>query len=153
MTTNRIERYLEDQGVTFERIGHPITYTAQETSAAAHVTGKCFAKCVLVRCGKRFALLVLTAAERVDLDALRAVLETEDVALATEQEIAAIYPDAELGAMSPFGNLHGMPVYVSPNMARSADIVFNADSHSDHLHISYEDFERLANPMVVEFTH
>lgn len=153
MTTARIERYLDDQGVSFERIGHAMTYTAQETSAAAHITGKNFAKCVVIKSEKRFALLVLTAAERVDLDALRAVLDVEDVELATERELARIYPDSELGAMSPFGNLLGMPVYVSPNLARSDSIVFNADSHTDLLTVSYQDFERLANPMVVEFTH
>ena len=44
----RIEQYLEEQGVEYEIIDHPIAFKAQEEAAASHVPGRHWAKTVEV---------------------------------------------------------------------------------------------------------
>lgn len=69
--------------------------------------------------------------------------------LATEDEFISRFPDCEVGAMPPFGNLFGLPVYVDPAMQGVNSIYFNAGNHVQTVHLKYKDFEKLVKPRVV----
>ncbi len=69
--------------------------------------------------------------------------------LATEKELADLFPDCALGAMPPFGNLYGMPVYLDSSLLAGRHIAFNAGAHRDVVHMRLDDFRRLVNPEVV----
>jgi Ala-tRNA(Pro) deacylase len=94
---------------------------------------------------------VLPASWNVDLYRLRTVFDTYQVRLATENEIAGLFPDCELGAMPPFGNLYGLPVYVDQSLTEDEEIVFHAGTHSDAIRMRYWDFAALVFPVVAEF--
>jgi Ala-tRNA(Pro) deacylase len=59
-----------------------------------------------------------------------------------------MFPDCEVGAMPPFGNLYDMDVYVDSSLGNNREIVFNAGSHTEVIRMSYADFERLVNPKI-----
>jgi len=71
--------------------------------------------------------------------------------LATEYEFEESFPDCEVGAMPPFGNLYDMPVYVEESLTRDEEIAFNAGSHKELIKLAYRDFERLVHPVVLRF--
>jgi Ala-tRNA(Pro) deacylase len=54
--------------------------------------------------------------------------------------------------MPPFGNLYDMPVFVDQTLTQDEEIAFNAGSHTELIRLSYEDFEKLVNPTVGEFS-
>jgi Ala-tRNA(Pro) deacylase len=62
-----------------------------------------------------------------------------------------IFPDCETGAMSPFGNLYGLPVYVDTHLAREPELVFQAGNHTEAVRVHWADFKRLVHPTVAEF--
>lgn len=68
-----------------------------------------------------------------------------------EQEFEGTFPDCEVDAMLPFGNLYGVPVYVEETLAEDETIVFRAGTHSDTMSVKYADFERLVRPTVAKF--
>ena len=86
-----------------------------------------------------------------DLAELRTALGMSHARLATEQEIARLFPDCDLGAMPPFGNLWGFDVFVASRLAEDDEIVFNAGTHTELIRLKYVDFERLVKPKVLEF--
>jgi Ala-tRNA(Pro) deacylase len=45
-----------------------------------------------------------------------------------------------------------MEVYVASSLAEDAEIAFNAGSHTELIQMDYADFERLVEPMVMNFT-
>lgn len=96
-------------------------------------------------------MTVLPANWIVDLHRLRDVFLTHHVHLATEQEIPGLFPDCEVGAMPPFGNLYGLPVYVDQSLTEDKEIVFQAGTHSDAIRMHYMDFAALVFPVVAEF--
>ncbi len=149
MPGKMVKEFLDKHRVTYESIPHSTAYTAQRTAASAHVTGKDLAKTVMVKIDERMAMAVLPAARSVDFDLLREATGEPRVTLATEEEFAGMFPECELGAMPPFGNLYGMDVYVAPELADRERIVFNAGTHSELIRLAYEDFERLVKPKVV----
>ena len=59
--------------------------------------------------------------------------------LASENEFAELFPECEVGAMPPFGNLYDMPGYVADPLADDAEIAFNAGNHSELIRIAYQD--------------
>ena len=60
--------------------------------------------------------------------------------------------DLQPGAMPPFGNLYGMDVFVSPELAEDDEIAFSAGTHNEIVRMAYQDFERLVHPRVTSFT-
>ncbi|MDR7523296.1 MAG: YbaK/EbsC family protein [Armatimonadota bacterium] len=148
----RLEAYLREQGVRYEVTPHPEAYTAQEVAAAEHVPGRQFAKVVIADVDGQQVMLVLPAAARVDLVRLRVALGAKVARLAREEEFAARFPDCETGAMPPFGNLYGIPVYMDRSLQEQPRVVFNACSHRETIALATADYVRLAGPKVIEFT-
>ncbi|HVU32710.1 MAG TPA: YbaK/EbsC family protein [Opitutaceae bacterium] len=151
MSATRLKQYLDGAGVTYTCIVHPAVFTANDAAASAHVVGRDFAKTVIVRIDGELAMVVLPASRRLLLPDLREMLGTDAVRLATEAEFRDAFPDCELGAMPPFGNLYGMRVYVAASLADEPDIAFNACSHTEVIKVAYADFQRLAQPAVLDF--
>ncbi len=148
---DRLEQYLRERGVAYESQHHPLTYTAQEVAASEHVPGKELAKTVIARAGDdRLVMLVLPASGTVHLGKLADALGTGRARLAEEWEFGPTFPDCELGAMPPFGNLYGVPVYVDQSLAADERIVFRAGTHTDTMRVAYADFARLVGPTVVD---
>jgi Ala-tRNA(Pro) deacylase len=94
--------------------------------------------------------VVLPAVMKINMKALRDELPFSHIELATEKEFATLFADSELGAMAPFGNLYGLPVFVDKSLAEDAEIVFNAGTHVDTIRIKYADFSRLVKPVIVD---
>lgn len=63
-----------------------------------------------------------------------------------------LFPDCEIGAMPPFGNLYGMDVFVAKSLTADKEIAFNAGSHRELVRMVYKDFERLVKPKIVKFS-
>ena len=147
----RLRRYLEEQGVPFEVAAHPERYTTQEVAAAAHVSGRALAKVVIVKTGGGFAMAVLPAACRVGVPLVRELLGDPGATLAAEGEFRGLFPDCEAGAMPPFGNLYGLPVYVDDELAAREGITFAGGTHHEVVTMRYADFARLVQPRQAEF--
>lgn len=147
----RLEKYFQENGVPFQSMTHPVVYTAQEVAAAQHVSGHQVAKTVIARTGEQLVMLVLPASHRVNLNKLMAVLGSQSVMLAREPDFRHLFPDCEVGAMPPFGNLYNLPVYVDQSMSGVQEFVFRAGTHQDTMKIAYADFTRLAAPVVADF--
>ena len=150
MEKNRLKAFLDQHGVKYVSIWHSPAYTATEVAASAHVAAPHFAKTVVVRVDGVPAMLVLPASRRLLLPELRGLLECEDVKLASEGDLRRLFPDCELGAMPPFGNLYGMQVHVLVALAHEPRIAFNAGTHTEIIEMAYEDFDRLVKPRVID---
>ncbi len=94
-------------------------------------------------------MIVIPASSQVDLERLKEAVGSRDVELAAEREFKDEFPDCEVGAMPPFGNLYGMKVFVSQALREDEEIAFNAGSHTELIRLSYQDFERLVRPTPV----
>jgi Ala-tRNA(Pro) deacylase len=146
----RLEAYFIQNNVPFAEQSHPTAFTAQEVAASDHVSGKILAKVVMVKADERLVMLVVPAHERVDLDKAAGVLGAGRVRLAEEDEFEEAFPDCEAGAMPPFGNLYGIPVFVDRELAVNLNLVFQAGTHTDTMGIRFEDFERLVRPVLAD---
>ena len=152
MPVQKLKDYLDQHEVEYVTISHSPAYTAQRIAEVAHIPGKDLAKTVIVKIDDKFAMAVLPASRRVDLRHLQEAIGADDVVLASEKEFMARFPDCEVGAMPPFGNLYDMGVYVAEQLTEDDEIAFNAGSHTELVRMSYRDFANLVTPQVVSLT-
>lgn len=146
----RLKSYLDEHHIRYTLMSHSPAYTAQSAAHTLHVSGKEVAKTVIVRAGKDTMLAVLPASCHVNLMRL-GKLVGGDARLASEAEFIDKFPDCELGAMPPFGNLYKLPVYVDDKLAADDEIVFNAGTHRDAIRMRFDDFAKLTHPTVGGF--
>jgi len=150
MPVEKLRAFLDEHDVKYVTIQHSRAFTAQEVADSAHIPGKEMAKTVIVRMDGRLAMVVLPAPEMISLDGLRAATGADAIELASEKEFSSLFPNCEVGAMPPFGNLWDMPVFVDRHLREDERIAFNAGSHTELVRLAYADFERLVRPTVLE---
>jgi Ala-tRNA(Pro) deacylase len=152
MPSKKLKSFLDENKVKYISIQHSTAYTAQEIAAIAHIPGKDLAKTVIIKIDGKMAMAVLPASYKVSFENLKEALGAKEVRLAYEQEFMDKFPDCEVGAMPPFGNIYGMDVYAAESLAEDEEIAFNACSHTELIKMSFADFERLVKPKRIKFS-
>jgi Ala-tRNA(Pro) deacylase len=152
MPVQKLKNFLDENDVKYVTITHSRAFTSQEIAASAHVSGRELAKTVMIKINDKMAMAVLPASYQIDFESLQTLFGTKNVRLANEHEFEDRFPDCELGAMPPFGNLYDMEVYVAESLSEDEEIAFNAGSHTELIKLSYEDYFRLVEPRVFKFS-
>lgn len=152
--SQNLKEYLDKENVSYEAIEHEVDYTAQEIAGSLHVPGKQMVKSVIIKANGEFIMCVLPSIHLIDFEKLKNITNTKDVQLAEENEIAKLFPDYEIGAEPPFGQLYGLKVYADKLLQEDEEIVFNAGTHTDVVRMKLNDYMRLTNPTVADIgTH
>ena len=152
MPVTRLKEFLDSNNIKYILISHSPAYTAQAIAASAHVSGKDLAKTVMIKVDGKMAMAVLPASYQVDFGLMKETVGAKKIELATESEFKDLFPECEVGAMPPFGNLYNMDVFAAARLAEDEEIAFNAGSHTELIRLAYKDFERLVKPKVVKFS-
>ena len=152
MPARKLKQFLDSHNIKYVSIKHSEAYTAQEIAASAHIPGKELAKTVIVKIDGNMAMAVLPAGYKVEFQLLKEAAKANKVELASEEEFKDVFPDCEIGAMPPFGNLYGLEVFVAKTLAEDNEIAFNAGSHIELIKLAYKDFENLVNPKILKFS-
>jgi len=152
MPIKKLKEYLDKNKIKYVAVSHSKAYTAMEIAASAHISGKDLAKTVMVKIDGKMAMAVLPASQKVDFDLLKKAVMAKQVEIASEGEFKNLFPECELGAMPPFGNLYGLDVYVAKSLAEDEEIVFNAGSFTELIRLSFQDYEKLVMPKVLKFS-
>lgn len=152
MPSKRLQYFLDSNQIEYQVLNHSIAFSALELSAVAHIPEKNVVKTVIVKTPHKMFMCVVSANEVLDIGLFRAILNGANVTLASEQEFSREFPDCEVGAMPPFGNLYDMDVYVSDKLAKHKDVFFNAGNHSEVIKLPYTVFETLVHPKVAHIT-
>jgi len=151
MPCKKLKEYLDKFEVPYITITHSQAFTAQKVAASAHIPGKNMVKTVMVVINGQMAMAVLPASYRVDFNLLKEITGEGTVRLASETEFKDMFPDCEVGAMPPFGNLYNLDVFSAVALTEDDEIAFNAGNHSEVIQMSYSDFEKLVHPKVMKF--
>lgn len=152
MPLTKLKKYLDENKIKYIIISHSSAYTAQEIAARAHIRGRELAKTVLLKVDGKMVMAVLPASYKINFEQLAKELNSSNVRLAYEQEFMDRFPDCEIGAMPPFGNLYGMEVFVAKSLMQDEEISFNACSHTELIKLSLKDFVSLVKPKIIQFS-
>ncbi len=149
---DKIRDFLDSHQIVYQFCTHSPAYTAQGLAHVQHVSGKELAKVVMVVADARIVMTVLPGSHRVETETLDKLLGCQNCRLATEEEFKNLFPDCEVGAMPPFGNLYNLEVWVDSELEKHSTITFNAGTHVETVKMSFDDFRRLAQPKTASFS-
>lgn len=149
----RVIELLDKSSINYEVTEHPPVFTAQEMAAVEHEPGKFVAKPVVIKIDGKYTMCVLSACCKIDMDKLKKKLGAKLIELVQEKEIGEIFDDCELGAEPPFGNLYDLPTIMDKAMEKDDHITFQAGSHEKAIRMSMDDYRKLVEPKILEFSY
>ena len=148
----RIRDYLDSQNVSYETLHHSQAFTAQEVAHSLHVSGKKCVKVVVAKGDNKPILVVMPASHRLNFQELKSALKAHQLEMLVESELVGLFPDCDLGAVPPFGNLYGIDVWVDRAVASTEMVLFCAGTHEDCIRMRYSDFAKLTRPFLGHFS-
>jgi Ala-tRNA(Pro) deacylase len=134
-TALTVQQYLEAQGIAYEVLPHGPTTSSLQTAEVADVSADQLAKAVILKTDAGYLLAVVPASRHLEWTALRDCLD-QDLALASEEEIAWLLPDCTAGAVPPFGEAYGIDTVIDDSIAAQPDIYFEGGDHMTLVHMS-----------------
>lgn len=150
MLLKPIKQYLDSADVEYLCMSHPPAFSARELAKHVGIAGDQVVKTVIIELDGKMAMLVMPATWRVSWHRLSQILDTDFVELADEQMFQSLFPQCEVGAMPPFGELYGMNVYCAEALTQEPELAFAAGSHSKSIHMKTADFLALARPTILD---
>ena len=145
--TERLERWLRERGARFRLLEHAPVFTSEEAARVRGTPIEAGAKALVLIAHDRPVHVVLPGHRRVDNARLRAILGTRTLRFATPEELFSL-TGCVPGAVPPFGNLFGLPVFVDEPLAEREEIAFNAGSNTVSIVMSCAEFLRLSGASI-----
>lgn len=140
---------LRREHVSYELFPHRHTETALAEAEVLHEDPHQVAKTLVLRTPFGYVRAVLRAVDRLDLDKARFVLGTDDVELASEEDLVGAYPEFELGAVPPVGGAYDR-VVLDQRLFDSTFVLFDAGTHDESIRLHTGDLLSLAEAEVAD---
>jgi len=137
-----LQQFLKAQSVQFDVLEHKRTGCSARTADASHVPSECLAKGVVVKHKNGYVLAIVPASRQVRLEEVGRWLE-RPVALASEEEVSALFPDCEHGAVPPIAAAYGLVAVVDACLEGHEDIYFEGGDHRALVHVTGAQFHHL----------
>lgn len=139
-----LQEFLRDHHIEYDVLTHPYTTSSMSSAEAAKISGDMIAKCVVLEDDNGYVMAIVPATHHLDLGRISRQLNRH-LGLATEQELASIFSDCDLGAVPPIGDSYGMVVIVDDSLIQCPDIYFEAGDHTDMVHVRNEEFRKMTS--------
>lgn len=142
---------LDAAGVPYRAVHHEATYTSEESARARGEDVRIGGKALLVKAGEVFRLFVLSAALKLDADALKQRFGVKKTRFATAEELKEL-TGLVPGSVPPFGRpILPFDLFIDESIVRNEKIAFNAGSLTDSLILATADYLRVAGGEVLAF--
>lgn len=149
---DRIRGLLDVHGVAYRTVSHGPTLTSEASAAARGEDIRIGGKALLIKTGEVFRLYVLSAAAKLDSDAVRRLCGVKKVRFATREELLEL-TGLVPGSAPPFGPpLLPFELFVDESVAANKLIAFNAGSLTDSIVMGTSDYLRVARPTMSRFS-
>lgn len=145
-----VKNYLEKHGAPYEEIAHKTVYTAFDAAQTLKKELKEIAKNLLVQADKTFALVIVPADRKIDLNKVKKALGAKKLSLSNEKIMVKVLK-IKPGAISSFGKLHQLETWVDKAMLKTKKAVFSTGSFTDSVFMKVKDFLALEEAKLADF--
>jgi prolyl-tRNA editing enzyme YbaK/EbsC (Cys-tRNA(Pro) deacylase) len=143
---------LESRGIPYRAVHHEPTRTSEESARARGEDVRIGGKALLVKVGDDFRLFVLSAALKLDSDAVKQRFAVKKIRFATPEELMQL-TGLVPGSVPPFGHpILPFDLFVDESVPANDKIAFNAGSLTDSLILATSDYLNIAGATVFRFS-
>ncbi len=148
----RLKSFLDTQGVRYREVHHEPTLTSEESAKARGEDVSIGGKAILMKVDESFKLFVLSAAKKVDSRKIKKHFNAKKLRFASTEELqqsTGLVP----GSVPPFGRpILPLDLFVDTSIRQNRLIAFNAGLLTDSIIMQSEDYFRIADAKVFEFS-
>ena len=148
----KIINLLEENEISFKSVHHIETHTSEESAKARGEDISIGGKAILMKIEDKFVLLVISASRRIDTKKIKKFFNAKNTRFATVDELkdlTGLVP----GSVPPSGNpILPFKLYVDNSVIANNKIAFNAGSLTDSVIMSVNDYEKIADPVIFDFS-
>jgi prolyl-tRNA editing enzyme YbaK/EbsC (Cys-tRNA(Pro) deacylase) len=138
--------------ISFKSVHHIETYTSEESAKARGEDISIGGKAILMKIEEEFVLLVISASRRIDTKKIKKFFKAKNTRFASVdelKELTGLLP----GSVPPFGNpILPFKLYVDNSVLANDKIAFNAGSLTDSIIMNVNDYIRIADPVIFDFS-
>ena len=146
-----IRSLLDERGVPYRYMEHEEGRTSEEMAAIRKDYSLAEgAKALILKIDGGFVQVVVPGDKKFQNKKLRRIAKTRHIRFATEDELANLTDGILPGAVPPFGNLFGIPVYADLSLFANSTIVFNCGDRRASIAMKPEDYKTIVQPIVAD---
>ena len=138
--------------MAYRSLHHEPTLTSEDAARARGEDIRIGGKALLLKVSENFGVFVLSAALRIDSQAIRNHFGVKKIRFASVEELqnlTGLVP----GSVPPFGEpILPFKLYVDHSIANNKHIAFNAGSLTDSLILRVEDYLKISHPAIFSFS-
>jgi len=150
MIPKKILNYLDKAKVGYKTIKHKTVYTAYDLAQTLKVKLSDVAKTLVVKADKIYVLVVLPASHKLDLGKLKKVLKAKKVEIAKEKIMKVVFK-VKPGAITPFGELYKVPVFIDRALLKAKKIIAEAGTYEDSVIMTAKNFIKAVKGTIGDF--
>jgi len=148
----KIKTWLTSQSVEFREVHHEPTTTSEESARVRGVDLSIGGKALVLKIGDDFKICVLSAAKKLDSEALKKYFGVKKLRFADKEELMSL-TDLVPGSVPPFGRpIIDLDLFVDNSIVNNEQIAFNAGSLTDSIIMSVPDYLKVTKPTVLDFS-
>ena len=134
----KVTNFLEKHNINHEILEHKTVYTAYDAAQTMKEKISNITKTLALKIDKKYALVIVPADRRLDLEKLKKRLGVKKLSIVKEIDIEKIFK-IKTGKLLPFGTFHNVPVYVDDILLKSKAIIVSSGTHTESLRLKAKD--------------
>lgn len=135
----KVKNYLDKNQAKYDEVLHRKVYTAYDAAQTLKKELKEVAKNLLIKADKGYALIVVPADRKLNLNKIKKALGAKKVSIPKEKDMIKVLK-IKPGAISSFGKLHKVDVWVDKNLAKVKKVLLSTGSVTDSVVMKIKDF-------------
>ncbi|MAF14342.1 MAG: hypothetical protein CMI53_05655 [Parcubacteria group bacterium] len=147
----KTKSYLDKKMAKYDELSHKTVYTAYDAAQTLRRELKDIAKSLLIAADKAYIIAVVPANMRLDLGKLKKALKAKKVSIPKEKVMVKVFK-VKPGAITAFGGLHKVDVWVDRGLLKTKDVIIAAGSFTDSVRMKAKDFIDLEQAKLASFT-
>ncbi|OGY49079.1 MAG: hypothetical protein A3J65_03575 [Candidatus Buchananbacteria bacterium RIFCSPHIGHO2_02_FULL_45_11b] len=144
------KKYLDKKLAKYDELAHKTVYTAYDLAQTLRKELKEIGKSLLIAADKAYILAVVPAHMRLDLGKLKKALKAKKVKIPDEKVMVKVFR-VKPGAMTAFGGLHNIEVWVDKGLLKTKDVILGAGSFTDSVRMKARDFIKMEQAKLADF--
>ena len=138
----KVKSYLDKKGIDYEEIAHKTVYTAYDAAQTLKKELKEIAKNLLIQADNTYALVIVPADKKLDLNKIKKALGAKNVSIPKEKVMLRVLK-IKPGAISSFGKLHKLETLIDRAMLNTKKAIFSTGSLTDSVFLKVKDFVQI----------
>ena len=156
-SVSKLINYLDKNSFQYSLFEHEESISSEDTKKVREQTGVNFSieqsmKSLILKYNENdFLLLVVRGDSKYSNKKLKAILKTNNIRLASEEEVFEKTNGIKIGGVHPFGSIYKLDTYLDEGFLKNKVVISSAGSRTQSIYFNLKDYIDLEKPNILDF--